>query len=133
MNEPNPDDRLDAALFAAFGPPSTAVPRDRRGVLDALFDSIGRSSRILLRYEPDPPAPLIGPLPAPDAGPTRYHVLGEIARGGMGVVLKGRDPDLGRDVAMKVLHPNHAGNPVMIQRFIEEAQVGGQLQHPGIL
>jgi serine/threonine protein kinase len=51
----------------------------------------------------------------------------------MGIVLKGRDPDLGRDVAMKVLHPAHAENPALIQRFIEEAQVGGQLQHPGIL
>lgn len=61
------------------------------------------------------------------------QVLGEIARGGMGVVLKGRDPDLGRDVAMKVLHPDHAGDLAMIQRFIEEAQIGGQLQHPGIL
>ena len=44
---------------------------------------------------------------------------------------KGRDPDLNRDVAMKVLHPGHAGNPAMIRRFIEEAQIGGQLQHPG--
>jgi serine/threonine-protein kinase len=51
----------------------------------------------------------------------------------MGIVLKGRDPDLGRDVAMKVLHPGHTRNPAMIQRFIEEAQIGGQLQHPGIL
>ena len=33
----------------------------------------------------------------------RYQLLGEIARGGMGAVLKGRDPDLGRDLAIKVL------------------------------
>ena len=33
----------------------------------------------------------------------RYQIVGEIARGGMGAVLKGRDPDLGRDLAIKVL------------------------------
>ncbi len=33
----------------------------------------------------------------------QYHIMGELARGGVGVVLRGRDVDLGRDVAMKVL------------------------------
>ncbi len=63
----------------------------------------------------------------------QYQVQGEIARGGVGIVLKGHDVDLGRDVAMKVLHEEHADRPDMIQRFIEEAQIGGQLQHPGIV
>ncbi len=51
----------------------------------------------------------------------------------MGQVLKGRDPDLGRDVALKVLREDHRGNPDMIRRFVEEAQIGGQLQHPGVV
>jgi serine/threonine protein kinase len=51
----------------------------------------------------------------------------------MGVILKGRDPDLGRDMAFKVLKTEHVGKPAAEQRFVEEAQVGGQLQHPGIL
>lgn len=63
----------------------------------------------------------------------RYQVFGEIARGGMGAVLRGRDPDLGRDIAIKVLREDHRDNPKMIERFIEEAQIGGQLQHPGIV
>ncbi len=63
----------------------------------------------------------------------RYEVRGEIARGGVGIVLKGRDVDLGRDVAMKVLREEHAGKPDLVQRFVEEAQIGGQLQHPGIV
>jgi serine/threonine protein kinase len=91
---------------------------------------------VLLRDEPDASPPVVGPGSGEEAllrRAGRYHVLGEIARGGMGIVLKGRDPDLGRDVAMKVLHPSHARSPAMIQRFIEEAQIGGQLQHPGIL
>jgi serine/threonine-protein kinase len=60
-------------------------------------------------------------------------MLGEIARGGMGVILKGHDSDLGRDVALKVLDGELAKNPAVVQRFVEEAQIGGQLQHPGIV
>jgi len=63
----------------------------------------------------------------------RYQLQGEIARGGMGVVLKGRDVDLGRDVAVKVLLEKHADAPEMVRRFVEEAQIAGQLQHPGII
>ncbi len=68
---------------------------------------------------------------AGDAG--RYRLLGEIARGGMGAVLKGRDDVLGRDVAVKVLLETHQDAPEIQRRFIEEAQIGGQLQHPGIV
>ena len=51
----------------------------------------------------------------------------------MGAVLKGRDSDLGRDLAVKVLLESHRDKPDMIRRFIEEAQIAGQLQHPGIV
>ena len=63
----------------------------------------------------------------------RYQVLGEIGRGGVGVVYKGRDQDLGRDVAIKVLRAEHVSRPEILERFVEEAQIGGQLQHPGIV
>lgn len=62
----------------------------------------------------------------------RYKLEGEIARGGMGAVLRGRDQDLGREIAVKVMLQNHAGKTELLQRFIEEAQIAGQLQHPGI-
>jgi eukaryotic-like serine/threonine-protein kinase len=90
---------------------------------------------VLLR-EPSPetiePAlkPHTGALPADAA--TRYQLHGEIARGGMGAVLKGRDTGLGRDIALKVLLETHAGKTELVQRFVEEAQIAGQLQHPGI-
>lgn len=70
-------------------------------------------------------------IPRTDAD-TRYRLDGEIARGGMGTIIKGRDNDLGRDLAIKVLLDEHRDRPEVIQRFIEEAQIGGQLQHPGI-
>jgi serine/threonine-protein kinase len=63
----------------------------------------------------------------------RLLLFGEMARGGMGAILKGRDPDLGRDLAVKVLLESHRDKPELVRRFIEEAQIGGQLQHPGVI
>src|SRR5579872_5677308 len=63
---------------------------------------------------------------------SHYSLEGEIARGGMGAILRGRDTDLGRDIALKVLLEVHQDKPDSVQRFIEEAQIAGQLQHPGI-
>src|SRR6478609_3072260 len=62
----------------------------------------------------------------------QHGLVGEIARGGMGAVLKGRDPDLGLELAVKVLLDRHQENPDLVRRFVEEAQIAGQLQHPGI-
>jgi serine/threonine-protein kinase len=93
--------------------------------------------RVLLReiaaeHAPVLRVPVAGAEGLPPVGP-RYHLHGEIARGGIGVVLKGRDVDLGRDVAVKILREEHAGDADVVFRFIEEAQIGGQLQHPGIV
>src|SRR5262249_54399030 len=59
-------------------------------------------------------------------------ILGELGRGGMGVVYRARDPQLHRSLAIKVLRPEVAGQPDMRRRFLEEAQITAQLQHPGI-
>lgn len=119
----------DAALDAAFGS-ETAIG----SLLTQLHSEHGIQSRILLRDEQDRKAPLLGK--AGDSFPETtgcYRILGELARGGMGRIYKGRDEDLGREVAIKVLRKDFAQRPAMIQRFVEEAQIGGQLQHPGIL
>jgi serine/threonine-protein kinase len=63
----------------------------------------------------------------------RCSILGEIARGGMGAVLKGHDPELGRDLAVKILLDKYLDQPELERRFLVEAQVSGQLQHPGIV
>jgi serine/threonine-protein kinase len=73
------------------------------------------------------------PATGPAEFPPRYRLAGEIARGGMGAVLKGRDTELGRDIALKVLLERHQGKTELAHRFVEEAQVAGQLQHPGIV
>src|SRR5262249_48790522 len=104
---PLPEDLFDAGLEVAFGPGSgPGVPGNPALDTDAL-----------------PPAEASG----------RYVLSGEIARGGMGAILRGHAPALRRDLAVKVLLPAHRGNTALVERFVEEAQIGGQLQHPGIV
>jgi Flp pilus assembly protein TadD len=62
----------------------------------------------------------------------RYRLEAEVGRGGMGVVYRASDPDLGRALAVKVLLPHLHGREDVQRRFLEEARVTGQLQHPGV-
>jgi serine/threonine protein kinase len=61
----------------------------------------------------------------------RYLIEGEIARGGMGTVLRAVDCDIRREVAVKYLLDQTDSKKK--QRFIEEAQITGQLEHPNIV
>jgi WD40 repeat protein/serine/threonine protein kinase len=63
----------------------------------------------------------------------KYAVGKVVAQGGMGAILNCRDLNVRRNVAMKVmLNPEQVEQP-QILRFIEEAQVTGQLEHPGVV
>jgi serine/threonine protein kinase len=84
--------------------------------------------------EPDPSMRLgSSEMPSAPGDAGHLELLGEIARGGMGAVLKGRDPTIGRDLAVKVLLEAHKDKPDLARRFLEEAQIAGQLQHPGVV
>jgi serine/threonine-protein kinase len=86
------------------------------------------------------PIPAPGPLPW-DATvadgwnePTsRIRLVVEIGRGSMGTVYRGRDDWLGRDVAVKLLREGRERDPALRRRFLAEARVAGQFQHPGIV
>ena len=64
--------------------------------------------------------------------PSGYEFLGEIGRGGMGIVFRALDLDLGREVAVKVLLPHVRPDSPTARRFLDEARITGRLQHPGI-
>ena len=74
-------------------------------------------------------SPEQSPARVPAVRVGRYPVLGELGRGGMGAVVLSRDPELGRDLALKVLLGD-VPRPEVVQRFREEAQVGAQRLHP---
>ncbi|MEZ4316789.1 MAG: bifunctional serine/threonine-protein kinase/formylglycine-generating enzyme family protein [Myxococcota bacterium] len=67
------------------------------------------------------------------SGPERYEVLDTLGEGGMGQVLRVRDTELNRTVAMKILRRKLLSRPGSLARFREEAQIAAQLQHPGII
>ncbi len=134
-SEPSRDDvSFSARLRRAYGadvdpgislePESASTPA--RGSAESSTASSGRLEKLAAR--------------APSGG--RYDVRGEIARGGMGAILEVWDEDLRRTLAMKViLGPGDEGTasdapsiePDKLSRFLEEAQITGQLDHPGIV
>jgi eukaryotic-like serine/threonine-protein kinase len=68
----------------------------------------------------------------PPVAPPGYELLGEVGEGGMGVVYRARDVMLDRDVAVKFLRARFRTDGPAAKRFLDEARITGQLQHPAI-
>ena len=62
----------------------------------------------------------------------RYQVGGRLGEGGMALVYQTTDERLGREVALKMLRPQYAGDPEFVARFEREAQNAARLAHPNI-
>jgi serine/threonine protein kinase/Flp pilus assembly protein TadD len=99
-------------------------PRQRAELLDRLgfSEAMTRDSRAR-------PGTVLKDLPARLG---RYRIEEEIARGGMGRVVRVHDEDFGRPLAMKVTLRTVQGRGDLEQRFLREARITGRLQHPGV-
>jgi eukaryotic-like serine/threonine-protein kinase len=63
----------------------------------------------------------------------RFVIEGELGVGGMGRVLAARDPALRRSVALKILRDPRGATPLRLSRFVAEARLTSQLEHPSIV
>jgi len=75
----------------------------------------------------------LGPTPVPEASTLKYKVERPLSAGGMGLVCVAQDLDIGRQVAMKTLLPEFAGESTLVKRFVQEAQIVGRLDHPNVV
>jgi tetratricopeptide (TPR) repeat protein/tRNA A-37 threonylcarbamoyl transferase component Bud32 len=102
-----------------------------RSVLESVADADVRRS---LAGLPTPAGPVPPSTVAyhPDAR-QRYTLTRLHARGGIGQVWFAHDEDLGRDVALKELRPDRRDDPAAAARFLQEARITGQLEHPGVV
>lgn len=75
------------------------------------------------------------PVKAPAAAVNfgRFEIVARIAEGGMGTVYRAHDPRANRDVALKVLLPEVARNPIIVQRFRREFEAARTLEHPHLV
>src|SRR6202049_5310387 len=62
-----------------------------------------------------------------------YRIDGLVARSGMASIFRGTDMRDGRQVAIKIPHPEMEGDPVLYDRFQRELQIGQKLDHPHVM
>lgn len=79
------------------------------------------------------PAGVFRYLPEGFLRENRYNLGDAVVEGSTSIIFSAYDTTLGRDVAIKVLRPESQIQPSHVLRFIREAQITSQLQHPGIL
>jgi serine/threonine-protein kinase len=90
-----------------------------------------RKGRSTVSTRPDSAAETLVSEAFSDA--SRYEIVEEVGRGGMGVVFRARDRRLGREVALKRLPDNIKNHPKAIELFLREARAAAALNHPNIV
>ena len=116
-------DRADPPRDSAFW----RALSDAEGALTAAYPGEQPAGEVNLDFLKTTSTPgLIGRL-------GRFEVQRVIGRGGMGVVVRATDPQLGRDVAIKILDPQLAGNDLAKQRFCREARAAAAVHNDNLV
>jgi eukaryotic-like serine/threonine-protein kinase len=114
--------------LAALSPRSSA-----QEIFEGLGDSdVDRSIQRVRELRDEAPDPDETPSWS-ESGPTRFRILRPHAQGGLGIVYVAWDQEVGREVALKEIQERHGKNADTRARFVQEAEITGALEHPGIV
>jgi tetratricopeptide (TPR) repeat protein len=108
---------------------------ERIGRRDPSYGDVNRRAEVLRKKLSRPVAgtPAVVDKPAEKGEGSRYEILAEIGRGGMGVVYRARDRHLGRIIALKLLPENLRNHPHALELFEREARSAAALNHANIV
>jgi eukaryotic-like serine/threonine-protein kinase len=118
---PNINDKDETAISSPAQTPASATSE--------ATDAGAPTDVTIVRVAPS--APTVSELPAPNSF-GKYELLGELARGGMGVVHRARQPGLDRVVALKMILGTGISHE-SAQRFLQEARAAAALDHPNVV
>ena len=117
-------------------PPEAPRPSPAAPDAGAYSGDYAATMRLIPVPPPSVPPPNVASITTPPQVPGeryigKYHVKGELGRGGMGAVYLAEQPGLGREVAIKELI--QSADPVALKRFLQEAQVMARTSHPNLV
>ncbi len=132
-------ERVVASELQANGgdPQATLVATIDGRSRDAIRGITGADGALDAKLNPSPQPQgghmVLGTLSPTDENRDRYTLTHLHAKGGMGRVWLARDSSLGRQIALKELRPDQTDNSIVCSRFLYEAKITAQLEHPGIV
>ncbi|MCC8166150.1 MAG: serine/threonine protein kinase [Planctomycetes bacterium] len=108
----------DTAELEGKPPPAILETMNLEGLLSRLADAT---------------AAIVAEIAEGETPPARYLIGQELGSGSIGQVIEARDQHLGRQVAIKILHDGEGLSRDGIARFVAEAQITAQLEHPSVV
>ncbi len=127
----------EGEVTVAAGVPSTAVPATNPSAEPELESKLGPVLEMESAAKPGPVTwPSVAGSTGVDGTPRRmerYEIRRRLGQGGMATVYLAHDPKIGRDVALKLLHPSLSADDECRTRFMREARAAGSLSHPHIV